>query len=426
MLLQTGPFLEELQKQFMRLESDEVMGRLRGNAWTRLLERGLPQKKEEAFQYVHLRELYEKSYALPEKMAAPSTEELSSLILPECTNSCLVFVEGVYSPELSKVPPGLIVLPLPKALRSYQTLLQGRLEGAIAGESDPFALLNLAFAAGEAGVFIYLPPKKSLEAPLQCLHLSRQQGVIASPRIHAFIGREAELQIISSFQPAEGAWINSMLDLTLEEGARVKQASTLLNESRSWIFDAIRATQKRDSSLETVSISRGAKSHRQSFNIALTGENAEASLNGTWLLNNDFSCHAHVLVDHSAPHTRSRQLFKGVLDGISQSSFEGKIFVHPEAQKTEAYQLNNNLILGERALAFSKPNLQIFADDVKASHGATIGQLDANLLFYLKTRGIPDSIASRLLVRAFCQEVGAKLPLPSMRAQLAQELARYL
>lgn len=418
------PFLETLQTQFASLEANEGLYKLQKSAYERLLQIGLPQKKQEAFQYVHLRELYASSFTLPIQASLPSKDEILPFILPECASSHLVFVNGIFIPELSILPAGLIVMPLAKGLLSYQTFLQSRLGTAVREEKDPFALLNLAFAS--QGVFVYLPPKNKLAAPLQCLHLITQKGVMASPRFHLFVGRESEMKLISTFHPLAEGWINSVLDVMVEEGARVEQVSILLEESRSWLFDAVRATLKRDSFLQTLSVSRGAKSHRQSFDVSLTGENAEAALNGTWLLGSDYSAHAHVLIEHEAPHTRSRQLFKGVVDEISQSSFEGKIYVHPVAQKTEAYQLNNNLILGERAQAFSKPNLEIFADDVKASHGATIGQLDANALFYLKTRGIPESLATRLLVRAFCQEIGAKLPLLSLQKQFAEQLGKYL
>ncbi len=411
--------LETLLGQFSSLEATKYQQ----EACARLAQLGLPEKKQEAFQYVHLRELYAGAYALPKLAPLPAKEEISSFILPECEEAHIVFVDGNYAPELSVLPAGLIVTPLSKALHTYQTLLQQRLSAAVSEESDPFALLNLTFAS--QGAFVYLPPKNRLTTPVQFLHLITQKGAMASPRLHVFVGRESELKIVSTFHPLQDGWINHVLDLTLEEGARVEQANTLLEASPSWLFDATRATLKQDSYLHAVSASRGGKSHRQSFKVTLMGANAEADLNGTWLLDRDFSSHTHVQIDHAAPHTRSRQLFKGVVDEISQSSFEGKIFVHPIAQKTEAYQLNNNLILGERAQAYSKPNLQIFADDVKASHGATIGQLDASALFYLKTRGIPEALATRLLVRAFCQEIGAKLPLPSLQSQFAEQLNQY-
>ena len=152
-------------------------------------------------------------------------------------------------------------------------------------------------------------------------------------------------------------------------------------------------------------MTEGAKTVREDYKIALNGENGEADLNGLWVLKEKNECHVNVMIEHVAPHCRSNQLFKGVLDDFARSSFEGKIWVRKEAQKTDAFQLNNNLLLSDHANADSKPNLEIFADDVKASHGSTMGQVDEEQLFYLKTRGFSKEVAEKFLVRAFCQEV---------------------
>lgn len=154
-----------------------------------------------------------------------------------------------------------------------------------------------------------------------------------------------------------------------------------------------------------MSVNRGAKALRQDYRVDLVGEMADAKLSGLSLLSGLKQCSTNVLISHIAPHTTSMQLFKAVLDDFSQGSFQGEIFVAKEAQKTQAYQINKNIILGKRAIANSKPNLQIFADDVKASHGATISQLDENVLFYLKSRGVSADAAKRLLLDAFCKEI---------------------
>ena len=146
--------------------------------------------------------------------------------------------------------------------------------------------------------------------------------------------------------------------------------------------------------------------HRSSLRIELLEENSEALLQGLWRLKEKKECHTHTLVQHLAPHTRSRQHYKGVLQEEAKSSFTGKIYVHPEAQKTEAYQLNNNLLLSPQSKAYSKPNLEIFADDVKASHGATIAQLNAEDLFYLQSRGLTKKEAQEFLIEGFCKELG--------------------
>lgn len=414
-------FLEALQPRF---SAEERLKTLQKQAWETLSGRGLPQKKQGEFQYLPLHKLYAKRYAHSSTRSAPSKEEVASHLLPECHSAYLVFVDGVFAPELSKPPEKMVLLSLGKALHSYGAFLQARLNATIQKEKDPFALLNLSHAEG--GVFAYLPPKICIDKPVQCLHFLTEEGAVASPRLQLFLGKGSALTLVSTHHLRREGWINSVVDLHLEEGARGEQISLLLEEPQVSIFEAFRVVLKQDAQFKGLSLSSGADSHRQSYSITLNGENAEAYLDGAWLLRKELNMHVHVLMDHQAPHTRSKQHFKGVVSERSESSFEGKIFVAQAAQKTEAYQLNNNLILGERAQAFSKPNLEIFADDVKASHGTTIGQLDEAALFYMKTRGISEKEAQHLLVNAFSEEIGAKIPLPSLRAKFGQYLSEFL
>lgn len=170
----------------------------------------------------------------------------------------------------------------------------------------------------------------------------------------------------------------------------------------------------------------GGKAVRQSYCIQLKGENSEVNLSGLWMLDGNRTAHTHAIVDHEAPRTRSMQRFKGVLNDHSQSSFEGKILVRAEAQKTEAYQLNNNLILSQGSIANSKPNLEVFADDVKASHGATVSQLEEEQLFYLSTRGIDPILARRLLIGGFCREMIDKISYDSLLKKWNQKIEAFV
>ncbi|MFI5334517.1 MAG: Fe-S cluster assembly protein SufD [Chlamydiales bacterium] len=418
-------FLEELKKQSAHLNTEGKLKSLQDEAFDTVVQRGLPEKKQGDFQYIPLEKIYGTVFSLcPQSLALPSKEEISSHLLPECQKSFILFVDGVFVPELSAPPEKMLLLPLAKALHSYGPFLQTRLHSTIQQESDPFALLNLALMRG--GVFAYLPPMTQIATPVQCLHFLTQEGVLASPRIQLFAGKSSSCTLLSTFHLKADGLINSLVDLHLEEGAKVEQTSLFSDESDSCLFEALRVTLKRDAAFKGVTISRGGKTHRQSFSLSLNGENAQVDLGGVWLLRKELSTHVHVLIDHQAPHTRSKQHFKGVVNDASQSSFEGKIHVRQAAQKTEAYQLNSNLILSERAQAFCKPNLEIFADDVKASHGATIGELDEEALFYLKTRGIAEKEAKKLLVNAFCEEIGTKITIPSLHAKFKEDLTEFL
>ncbi len=223
-------------------------------------------------------------------------------------------------------------------------------------------------------------------------------------------------------QKAKETFYNAVYDFELEDEAKLRCLEVDFGAT-GYRFDAFRATLKKHSCFKAVTLTDAAKS-RKDYLVKLSGEGAEADLSGIWFLDSNKQAHTNIVIEHIEPHTRSLQLFKGVLYDQALSSFQGKIRVEQKAQKTEAYQLNNNLILSSQASANSKPNLEIFADDVKASHGATVGQLNADELFYLKTRGLDDAVAKKLLIRGFLEDVLAKIEQPDIRKEAEKEFFR--
>lgn len=400
--------IETLEKHYSSQKQD-ALELLRKKAWESFMQRGLPQKNEEAFQYLTLRNLTADSFTPYDESLLPKKEKIAKQLLPECKGNALVFVNGRFCKELSRIPKEVVVLPLHEALSTYGHFLKERLNKNLSEEKDPFALLAFSFLQG---IFLYVPPKCKLKAALQCHHIVSGEKPFVAQTLSLFVGRDAEVELISTFQREEESpfWQNSLLDVALDEGARLTHTDVQEKAASSWQFTRMRATLKRSSCLKTLAFTRGGALHRNDYQISLLGEGAEAHLQGLALIEGMHTAHTHVLMEHHAPHTTSRQLFKNVMKDSSQSSFIGKIWVKRDAQKTEAYQLNNNLLLGEHAQANSKPNLEIFADDVKASHGATVAQLDDALLFYLKTRGISQEDAKALLTRAFCREILDQLP----------------
>ncbi len=395
-----NPFLTE---KYQQLSSGGPLALVRQKAWERFLQMGLPQRKgSTGFQYVPLHQLYEKTF---QPCVALDIEQAAFLdaIYPQCRESFLVFVDGVFRPDFSNtqgIPTQIVMTSLEEAMPFYGSVLHGHLIQQISQEKDAFALLNLSLH--ERGIFIYVPPELDITIPIQILHVVSQD---AMPRIQVFVGAHSKVSFISNVavRKPEKPWVNSVIDFFLEKGAAVHHVD--FPGCQGLHFQATRAHLKRESLLQTVNVVTEAQLVRNDYRVALCGEQARADLQGIWMLKGNGQAHTHVLMEHKAPHAHSMQCFKGVLYDASQSSFEGKIFVDADAQKTEAYQLNNNLILGENALANSKPNLEILADDVKASHGATVGQLDPQQLFYLKTRGLPESVAKQLLVQGFCKQI---------------------
>ncbi len=389
-----------LRRIYERIKSGDPLKALREKAWDHFLELGLPEKNQEAFQYLSLRSLYDLPLRIPEPI-------LNQKIAP----STLVFVNGFFMPELSnlkELPKKVIVLPTIEAMRSYGTFLQNRWSKTLREETDPFAVLNLALHP--RGVFIYVPPKCLLSTPISCLNITEGENIFSQTRIQLFVASGAEVKWVSS--SLSNGWSNTVLDLALEDGAKFDHIQTAEGGAH---LQALRATLKREAKLTSLSVLGRSSMTRQSFRLSLLGERASALLQGLSLLKGQEQSHVHVLMEHVAPHCQSMQKFKAALAENSQVSFEGKILVRKEAQKTEAYQLNNNLLLGEYAIANSKPNLEIFADDVKASHGATVSQLEEEPLFYLRSRGLSQSKAKTLLLSAFCREILDQIPDPSLR-----------
>lgn len=409
----------------------DALEKIRQKAWQHYLSLGLPSKQSEAYRYIKLRHLFSQPHcsAIGKSFTA---DQIAPWIYPECRQSHLVFVNGAYMPQLScldALPPKAAVSSLHEAAQTYGVLLNNHLTKSLKEETDSFAALNCALH--QRGAFLYFPPKSVVGAPIQILHIvnSDDQFQMLMPRLQIFAGPHSELNFVAGQKnlSSSGYFVNQVAEVVLDEGAHVDYTQVLCGERpQAWHLDAFRATLKRDSRLKTVCVTEGSMTVRTDYRISLAGENAEALLNGVWMLEDKREAHAHVLMDHQAPHCRSNQLFKGALTDFSRSSFEGKIMVRQAAQKTEAFQLNQNLLLNDHAHADSKPNLEIFADDVKASHGATVGQLDPEQLFYMRTRGLTDEAAKNLLVYGFCEQVIEMISLPSLREEISGRARQFL
>lgn len=375
---------------FFATVAEDALKRVRAKAWDHFLELGLPAKGNEVFRKVKLKRLLEQKFCLADEGKGEKRD-------------ALVFVNGVFQKELSQMPEGIIVLPLDEAMGTYGSFLTKGLKE----ETDPFAALNAALH--EKGLFVYVPPKMAAE--LKVVSFVEAEGAMVNPRLQLFAGQGAEVSLTWETEAkGEGFFLNQVIDCHLEEQARVSlfQKEGAIDEA--FAFSAVRAHQKRSSHFLAVMETKGSKTVRHDYRVVLAGEGAEADLKGVWRLHEKREAHVNVLIDHQAPNCRSLQLFKGALGDFSRSSFEGKIVVRQAAQKTDAFQLNNNLLLSDHAHADSKPNLEVFADDVKASHGATVGQLDQEELFYLNTRGFSKEQAQALLIESYCREITDLLP----------------
>lgn len=393
----------------------------RKKAYERFIALGMPKQKQEAYQYIPLSKLSIPVDAATFKKSSFTPSLVEEQILPECVNSYLVFEDGFFLPEMSRVPKEIVVLPLDVALQTYGLFLHNRWTKSFKEELDPFCMLNAALHG--RGAFVYVPPHVKSQAPLQIIHLLTNNSLAAS-RLQITLGKQASLSIVQTL--SSSGFCNNAIDLSLDANSFVRflDAQLLPTDSRSLL--SLRATLKRDAHLEAFHMTNGSEVVRCSANIELSEENSSLLLQGIAMLSDERQAHFSSLVDHAAICTHSRQHVKMALNESSRSSFEGKILVRPIAEKTQAYQLNNNLLLSDAAMAYSKPNLEIFASDVKASHGATFTQLSDEELFYLRSRGILRSGAQALLTEGFCRELIDAVEIKSLRSALVDAMNRVL
>lgn len=352
---------------------------------------------------------------LPPQPSDPTKEQIARQVPEGCRHSFLTFCNGTFLPECSDttaLPSALVILPLGEAMRSYSHFLRHRFSCILEEERDALALLNLA--VHQSGVFLFVPPDVNVQTPLACVQLAHEHATasLLAVRLHLVLGVHSQLTLLCAEQ-SQGA-LHAAFDLMLEEGAELQLFGVQRTRTACWSGETLRAQLKRASSLRSVHCTSGAHHVKRDVRVRLLQEEAQADMAGLWVLEEKRRAETCVLVRHEAPRTRSRQKFKGVVDGVSQSHFVGKILIERQAQQSDAYLKNDNLLLGQHARASSMPELEIFADDVKASHGATCASMDPSQLFYLTSRGVAPAYASELLTSGFCREVTDHLP-PSMR-----------
>ncbi len=417
---------QRFEATFSKAGGDEdEMGKMRAKGWQRYLDLGLPERSLRArgggvgYEVHRLRALYELP-CTPKLPATFTKEAIAPHLLPESTGAHIVFANGLFAPHLSDLSAlgPLIASSLSEALLTYGTFLRGRWSRALKEESDPFAALNAALH--DEGLFLYLPPKKALDRPIQILHAidASEGSPLISPRLHLFMGTDSSLNLLSTLhvKGSNPFWMNSLVDITVDERATLKIATHSDPLSHGWLLDTVRASLKRIATFELVSMDGGAPALRHDYSVSLMGEGAKAHLSGARLLGGSLHSHTEVRIEHIAPGCSSRQHFKAALTGRSKSSFRGMIDVASAAQQTDAFQLCKTLFLSDEASCEVRPELRVRADEVKASHGATTGELDPELLFALTARGINPAFAQNLLIGAFVGEIIPKIPSLQCRA----------
>ena len=386
---------------------------------------GFPHSKHEMFTYLNTKGLVETVFGLSDGSKKVSEDFVASHIYPDCESQCLVFVDGVLNRDLSRLEGvNTYLVPLSEAVSDQE--LQKYLSETAENENDVFAALSTAFC-GEGLVF-KVGDNTQISGPVQVLFVSTGGSpVMHVPRLVWQLGNLSEVKVIEKFVGVEGGYfINAVQDWLLAEGAGVSFTQVQADASDSWHFSKTRVHLHRNSRFHSTNASYGTQLARHHYDVRLKEEGSELRLNGVSVLDDKEQVHNFIRIHHEAPQCVSHQHFKNIINGQARSSFDGTVIVNQGAQLTNSNQLINNLMLSNDCHADNKPNLMIFADDVKCTHGATIGQIDEEQWFYLQTRGLSARVAKELLTRSFAKSIIETIEFPEVVKELNGTLLKKL
>lgn len=413
------------------------LNRLRQNAMARFEELGFPTTKEEEWKYTNVAPIARAGFTPYEIEENPGStmrgEEMASFEVPETSDSQLIFVNGSLREDLSSLkslPAEVVVMNLARAVvdERYSEIARGHLARHADYVSNSFTALNTAFV--DSGAFIYVPKGVIVTAPLHLVFISNpiDTNRITFPRVLFVAEENSAATLIESYVSSQDSqyFTNSVTELVLKVGARLEHYKLQREGAQAFHVATTTADLGVDSSYDATTITFGAQLSRHDIQVLMDHEGAECWVDGLYLVTNAQHTDTHSVIDHRKPHCTSHQLYKGILDGKSRAVFNGKIFVRHDAQKTDAMQTNKNLLLSNEARVDTKPQLEILADDVKCAHGAAVGQIDEDELFYLETRGIHPDLARNLLTYGFAEEVIGKIKVDSIRAQLDEAVLNRL
>ena len=384
---------------------------LRKAGLMRFAELGFPTARHEDWRFTNLDSFKKLSFRPILKPPARLQQlSLENYALQDLKGIRLVFVDGHFAPEhsdRSACPAGVIVASLAESVGKASAHLDRELGRTIGQDGNPFASLNTAFFTD--GAYVQVPAGQHVEPPIHLIFLSTgaEAGGVSHPRNLFLVGANAGLTVIESYLPLrEAAYVtNTVSEFVVGESCRVEHLRFQDESREAFHFGNLHAQLGPQSNVVSHSFALGGKLSRCNIRTHLAGEGLECILNGLYLCHGEQLADHHMIVNHAAPHCASHEYFNGVLADKSRGVFHGRILVQPDAQKTDAKQTNKNVLLSDEAIANSKPQLEIYADDVKCTHGATIGRLDADAIFYMKTRGIPEDSARRMLMHAFAGEI---------------------
>jgi Fe-S cluster assembly protein SufD len=428
--------IEAIKERYQQIQSNNgssALTPIERDAFNSFNTLGIPTVKNEEWKYTRISSVFNKQYAFnPESLSSSiSEQDLDAIRFPgfEEANE-LVFVNGLYSSALSTIRSGnLTVLSLEEATQNeYCDLVLHYLGHSGKYINDGLNALNTAFAA--EGVFIHVKEGNIVEHPVYIYNIvdSKTANIFSQPRTLIYVAQNAQVIFAESYTTIGKAesFINQVTEVVVEQDALLEYYRIQNDSAHANQVNTTHIRQVGKSLVNTVTVSLDGGIVRNNLNIAMESEHSESHFYGLYFLKGNTHVDNHTVVDNVKPHCESNELYKGVVDDRATAVFNGKIFVQKDAQKTNAYQSNKNLLLSNEATVNTKPQLEIYADDVKCSHGCTVGQLDEEAFFYLRSRGVSEKAAKSLLIHAFAVEILEHIKPVKVRQYVDELIAKRL
>ena len=425
---------EKLISSFLAFENgvdtDTHIHSVRNEAIKIFEEKGFPTKKEEAWKYTSLNSVLKEDYSVfPNQENTVEYNDVKKYFIHDIDTFKVVFIDGKYSSHLSQTThDGLDVCLMSSALTKpkYRIIVENYFNKAATKDSLPS--LNTAFSS--EGVYIHIPKNKLVQKPIQILYFStgNESATMLQPRNLIVVDENSHVQIIERHQSLTENTVltNSVTEIFTNKRAIVDYYKIQNDTLNATLIDNTFIKQKQESVASVHTFAFGGKLVRNNLNFYQTGERIESTLKGITIIGDKQHVDHNTLVHHIEPNCESHQDYKGIFGENSTGVFNGKIIVEKEAQKTNAFQANNNILISDKATINTKPQLEIFADDVKCSHGCTIGQLDESAMFYMRSRGIPEKEAKALLMFAFSNNVLSSVKIPEIKQRITKIIANKL
>ncbi|MFA9192516.1 Fe-S cluster assembly protein SufD [Flavobacterium sp. FZUC8N2.13] len=426
---------EKLISSFMafeeRVDVQSELHDVRTSALKNFETKGFPSKKDEAWKYTSLNAILKNDFTVfPKKDSAVEFNQVKKYFIHEIDTYKVVFIDGIFSSHLSSTThDGIDVCLMSSALTKpkYKMVIDNYFN-KIANKEDSLTSLNTAFAC--EGAYINIPKSKVADKPIEIMYFStgNESALMVQPRNLVIVGENSHVQIIERHQSLSDNPVltNSVTEIFAQKRAIVDYYKIQNDNHQANLIDNTYVSQQKESHASVHTFSFGGNLTRNNLNFYHYGERLTSTLNGITIIGDKQHVDHYTLVKHAEPNCESFQDYKGIFSDRSTGVFNGKVYVEKEAQKTNAFQKSNNILLSDKATINAKPQLEIFADDVKCSHGCTVGQLDETALFYMQQRGIPKKEAKALLMYAFSNAVIENIKIPELKQRITTIIAMKL